>query len=296
MYQPRPLEKRSVAPGRPQPRLERPATSIVINTQALSQLTDERARREAEVVEALASFIPLSSTPAPGRLSDEALALPARELVRERPLDPAALAATGRASDFSSSGRRALLTGALALAALWFGFLASRVGLDRALREPLRASRVALLGELEAPAPAEEAAIEEVIESGEVSARVVRVLQGRQLVAVEGEVENSTSRAQANIQLTLKLTFTPKGAPRGAALYTQAASFSCCEAAPEALTEAWLAERGRREAPAAPAAFGGARVEAGERLRFVHVAPAPRALGEGALEAALSVSFYEKAE
>jgi hypothetical protein len=286
MYQPRPIEKRSAAPQRPQPRVERPVASIVINVETLTQLSDERARREAEVVETLAGFIPLSSTPAPARFTEELPA--ARALVRERPVDLSALeGAPRRAEDFSSSARRARLTGALALIAIWGSFLVSRVGLERALREPLRSSRVALLGEIETKAEVDNTEIEELVESGEVSARVVRVVVARGRVAVEGEVENSTSRAQGNIQLALKVSF--KGPPP----YTESLTLPCCEEAPAEVTEAWLAEHTRQRAT--PAAVKRTRIPSGGRSRFVHVLQAPRGRAQTP-EVTAAVSFYESAE
>ena len=286
MYQPRPIEKRSVAPQKRQPRVERPVASIVINVETLTQLSDERARREAEDVETLAGFIPLSSTPAPARFTEELPA--ARALVRERPVDLSALeGGPGRAEDFSSSARRARLIGALALVAVWGSFLVSRVGLERALREPLRSSRVALLGEIETKAEVDNTEIEELVESGEVSARVLRVVVARGWVAVEGEVENSTSRAQGNIQLALKVSF--KGPPP----YTQSLALPCCEEAPAEVTEAWLTERARQRAPQpteqAP------RISSGGRLRFVHVLQAPRGRQQTP-EVTAAVSFYEPAD
>ena len=286
MYQPRPIEKRSVAPQRPQPTVERPVASIVINVETLTQMSDERARREAEAVETLAGFIPLSSTPAPVRFTEELPA--ARELVRERPVDLSALEeGPGRAKDFSSSARRARLMGVLVLVAVWGSFLVSRVGLERALREPLRSSRVALLGEIETKPEVDNTEIEEVVESGEVSARVLRVVVSRGWVAVEGEVENTTSRVQGNIQLSLKVSF--KGPPP----YTQTLTPTCCELAPEEVTEAWLAERARQRG--APPQVEMARISSGGLLRFVHVLQAPRGRPQTP-EVTAAVSFHEPAD
>ena len=282
MYQPRPVEKRSVAPQRPQPRLERPIASIIINIDDLSRLSDERARREAEVVETLAAFIPLSSTPAPAHFTEASAE--ARELVRAHPLPAEPEGERRRPEPFSSSARRARVVGVIALALIWFAFLASRVGVERALREPLRASRIALLGEIETQVQLDNAEIEEVIESGELSARLMKVVSARGQIAIEGELENTTSRPQTNIQLRLKVTF--KGPPP----YTESLLLPCCEAAPSELSEAWLS---KYAPPKQGVTVERARVEPEGRLRFVHVMQAPSRGRAQAPEVSVSVEFNE---
>jgi hypothetical protein len=285
MYQPRPVEKRSVAPQRPQPKIARPVASITINLEELSRISDERARREAEVVETIAAFIPLSSTPAPAHFTEAAAE--ARELVRVAPAPSTLSMPPARPEDFTPSAKRARLVGALALALIWFAFLASRVGVERALREPLRATRVAFLGEIETQVQLETTQISEVIESGELSARLIKVVGIRGLIAVEAELDNTTSRAQTNIQIKLKATF--KGAPP----YTESASISCCEPAPAEVSEAWLEGRGR-ERQGEGVGVRVARLAPEERLRFVHVMPVPPRVRQQTLpEVTLTVEFYE---
>lgn len=188
---------------------QRPSTSIVIRMDAIEKASQKQNQEEAKAIEQIASFVPLSATPAPNYGAQD---LVARDRIREEidPFDTQEI--PNHQPTYRKENHFAFWLFCLSLILLLWALLVSlRTGFDTFITGPIEATQLALSGQLK---PNSEVAKQEshiqaqAIDQGELQVNIKSVsAHKRKAWIILAEVYNGKNSTQTSIQLSMDLRF-----------------------------------------------------------------------------------------
>ena len=147
-YTPKPVTKSRVVSPRESMVVEMPEFSIRINMNTLEAFNEEKTKEEAETIETLTSFVPLSTTPMPSMNADDRL--DTRNRVRsEEEVHDAHLLANRRVH--TQSRWKAWTFLALLVSGMWIGFVVTNTSVEQFLSNPIEATASIFRGDLRQP-------------------------------------------------------------------------------------------------------------------------------------------------
>jgi hypothetical protein len=176
---------------------------------AIEQASQKQNQEEAKAIEQIASFVPLSATPAPNYGSQD---LVARDRVREEvdPFDTQEI--PSHQPTYRKESHLGFWLFCIAFILLLWALLVSlRTGFDTFLTGPIEATKFALSGQLK---PNSELSTQDlqiqaqVVDQGEIQVHIKSVsAYKRKAWIILAEVHNGKNSTQTNIQLSMALSF-----------------------------------------------------------------------------------------
>ena len=147
-YTPKPISQTCLVYPKKEQMIEPPETSIKINMMSLEVVSEEQSKEEEETIETLSSFIPLSTTPAVGMISEDNFDVRDRIRSDEEVHDAHALA---NRKIQTQSRWKTWVSFVLILLIIWAAFVSVNKSFNEFLADPIEATAAIFRGDLRQP-------------------------------------------------------------------------------------------------------------------------------------------------